>query len=133
MVHDAADWTARNLSAEDLPVLRSATISKATFCPSLSPVIPARSTALDVHEDILAAVTRLDETEAFLAVEPLHGSFRHIALLSDTCVLWPRVNAAGLFEIWRKVVSPTRMRGEAKSPAQARWQRYGAQQFRLQD
>jgi hypothetical protein len=36
----------------------------------------------DVHEDILAAVIRLDETEAFLAVEPLHGSFRHIALLS---------------------------------------------------
>src|SRR5262249_38899720 len=42
----AADRTARRLSAEDLPVLRSATTSKATFCPSLRPCIPARSTAL---------------------------------------------------------------------------------------
>jgi hypothetical protein len=29
-----------------------------------------------VHENILAAVIRLDETEAFLAVEPLYGSSR---------------------------------------------------------
>jgi hypothetical protein len=42
-----------------------------------------------VHEDILAAIIRLDEAEAFLAVEPLHGSLRHVALLSDTCVLRP--------------------------------------------
>src|SRR5262249_61873081 len=42
----AADRTARRLSAEDLPVFRSATTSNATFCPSLSPCIPARSTAL---------------------------------------------------------------------------------------
>jgi hypothetical protein len=34
----------------------------------------------DVHEDILATVIRLDESEALLAVEPLHGSFGHIAL-----------------------------------------------------
>src|SRR6266478_4877269 len=32
----------------------------------------------DVHEDILAAVIRLDEAEAFLAVEPLHDSLRHM-------------------------------------------------------
>jgi len=31
----------------------------------------------DVHEDILAAVVRLDKAEAFLAIEPLHGSLRH--------------------------------------------------------
>ena len=33
----------------------------------------------DVHEDILAAIIWLDEAEAFLAVEPLHGSLRHRA------------------------------------------------------
>ena len=32
----------------------------------------------DVHEDILAAIIRLDEAEAFLAVEPLHDSMRHM-------------------------------------------------------
>jgi len=38
----------------------------------------------DVHEDILAAVIWLDKAEAFLIVEELHGSLRHITLLSDT-------------------------------------------------
>jgi hypothetical protein len=33
----------------------------------------------DVHEDILAAVIRLDESKAFLAVKKLHGSVCHIA------------------------------------------------------
>src|SRR6266853_872103 len=42
----AARWTARRLPAADLPVLRSVTTSKETLCPSLSPCIPARSTAL---------------------------------------------------------------------------------------
>src|SRR5215472_10164363 len=69
----------------------------------------------DVHEDILAAIIRLDEAEAFLAVEPLHGSSRHITLPSGRCERRPRASAAGWFEIWRKVVSPTRGRGEAKS------------------
>jgi hypothetical protein len=59
-----------------------------------------------VHEDILAAIIRLDKAEAFLVVEELHGSFCHIALLSGTCVTRPHVNAASSFEIWRKVVSP---------------------------
>jgi hypothetical protein len=31
----------------------------------------------DVHENILAAVIRLDEAKAFLVVEPLYGSLRH--------------------------------------------------------
>src|SRR5256885_7676390 len=31
----------------------------------------------DVHEDILAAVFRLNETEALLTVKPLHGSRVH--------------------------------------------------------
>ena len=34
----------------------------------------------DVHEDILAAIIWLDESEALLVVEPFHGSFHHIAL-----------------------------------------------------
>jgi hypothetical protein len=46
IVLHAADQAVRRLFAEDLPVLRSATTSKETFCPSLSPGIPARSTAL---------------------------------------------------------------------------------------
>src|ERR1700741_5215718 len=37
----------------------------------------------DMHKDILAAIIRLNEAEAFLVIEPLHGSFCHIALLSD--------------------------------------------------
>jgi hypothetical protein len=32
----------------------------------------------DVHEDILAAVIRLDKAEAFLVVEELHGSLGHM-------------------------------------------------------
>jgi hypothetical protein len=31
----------------------------------------------DVHEDILVAIFRLDEAEAFLAIEPLHCSLVH--------------------------------------------------------
>ena len=31
----------------------------------------------DVHEDILAAIIRLDEAEAFLDVEPLHRTLSH--------------------------------------------------------
>ena len=42
-----ADYlTVRRLSADNLPVRRSVTISKDTFCPSLRFCIAARSTAL---------------------------------------------------------------------------------------
>jgi hypothetical protein len=61
-----------------------------------------------VHEHILAAIIRLDKTEAFLVIEKLHGSLRHITLLSDTSATRPHVSAAGLFEILRKAVKPTR-------------------------
>jgi hypothetical protein len=71
----------------------------------------------DVHEDILAAIIWLNEAEAFLVIEPLHGSFCHIALLSGTCIRWPRVSAADLFEIWRKVVSPDA--GRAARPSRS--------------
>jgi hypothetical protein len=36
----------------------------------------------DVHEHILAAVIRLNEAEAFLAIEPLYRSLRHMTFLS---------------------------------------------------
>jgi hypothetical protein len=38
-----------------------------------------------VYEYILATVIRLNESKALLAVEPLHGSLRHIRLLSGMC------------------------------------------------
>jgi len=66
----------------------------------------------DVYEHILGAVIRLDEAEAFLAVEPFHGSLCHMS--SFKCVfrcvcMRPRVSATGSFEFWEKVVSPSRM------------------------
>jgi hypothetical protein len=64
----------------------------------------------DVHEDILAAIIRLDKAEASLAIEELHGSLRHITLLSDRCVMRLHVSAAGSFEILRKAASSTRTR-----------------------
>src|SRR5882762_3392700 len=64
------------------------------------------------------AVIWLDEAEALLDIEPLHGSLRHLALLSVTYVVGPRASAAGSFEFWRKVVSPTRgaRRGQVVRP-----------------
>src|SRR5258708_18220027 len=47
----------------------------------LSLVEPAHPSAFDradMPEDILAAVIRLDEAEALLDIEPLHGSLRHL-------------------------------------------------------
>src|SRR5215472_8899242 len=55
---------------------------------------PGALNRADVHENVFAAVIRLDEAEAFLAIEPLHGSLRHIALLS-VGVTRQSVNAAG--------------------------------------
>src|SRR5262249_55685953 len=50
----------------------------------------------DMHEDILAAVIWLDESVALLAIEPLHGSLRHLALLSSgRFVARSRAYAAG--------------------------------------
>jgi hypothetical protein len=84
---------------------------------SLSLVKSRQPRAFDranVHEDVLAAVIRLDESEALLAIEPLHSSLRHVSFFS-TCALRPRSSAASSFEIWRKVVNPTQLCREAKS------------------
>ena len=83
MVLHAVNQTARRLSAEDLPVLRSATTSKEIFCPSYEAMHPSAFDRADVHEYILAAIIWLDESEALLAIEPFHGS-RHVALLSGS-------------------------------------------------
>src|SRR5258707_1041436 len=47
----------------------------------------------DVHEDLLAAIIRLDKAEASLVIEELHGSLRHMTVLSGTCVMRPHVSA----------------------------------------
>jgi hypothetical protein len=61
----------------------------------------------DVHEDILAAIIRLDKAEASLVTEELHGTLGHmISSFQIRVVMRPHVSAAGSFEIWRKVVSP---------------------------
>src|SRR5262249_25052720 len=36
----------------------------------------------DVHEHVLAAVARLDESKAFLSIEELHGTYGHHGLLA---------------------------------------------------
>jgi len=66
------------LSAEDFPVFRLATTSKETFCGSFEHKHSGAFDRADVDEDVLAAAIRLDEAEAFLAIEPLHGSLRHM-------------------------------------------------------
>src|SRR5260370_23081112 len=84
----------------------------------VEPMHPSAFDCADMHEDILAAVIWLDEAEALLDIEPLHGSLRHLALLSVTYVVGPRASAAGSFEFWRKVVSPPRAarRGQVVRP-----------------
>src|SRR6266852_4039674 len=79
----------------------------------------------DVHEDILAAIIRLNKAEAFLVIEELHGSLGHM-ISSFHVRVRPHVSAADLFEIWRKVVSPDA--GCAARPsrsAEARLLQYG--------
>jgi hypothetical protein len=53
--------------------------------PFVEAVQPRALDGADMHEDIFAAVIRLDKAKAFLAVEPLHSSLRHASLLSSPC------------------------------------------------
>src|SRR5262249_48605747 len=59
--------------------------------PLVEALHPCAFDRADVYEYILPAVVRLDESVALLAIEPLHGSLRHIGLLSGRCALRPRV------------------------------------------
>jgi hypothetical protein len=47
--------------------------------PFVEPGHPSALDRADVDEYVVAAVIRLDESKALLAVEPLHSSFNHIA------------------------------------------------------
>jgi hypothetical protein len=69
-----------------------------------------------MHEDILAAVIRLNKAKAFLAVEPLHCSLRHESLLSKSEFRWPRRRAAWLLiEVLEEGRQADAVRGEGKS------------------
>src|SRR6266849_1828595 len=46
--------------------------------PLIEAAHPCALDLLDVHEDILAAVIWLDESVAFVWIEPLHDSLRHM-------------------------------------------------------
>jgi hypothetical protein len=63
----------------------------------------------DMHEHILAAVIRLDEAKAFLAIEPFHGSLCHISSLRCVCNEAARQRSR-FVRVLGKVISPTRMR-----------------------
>jgi len=72
----------------------------------------------DMDEDILAAVVGLNETEAFLATEPLHGSLRHGTLPLKLRLLRAAMAQPAKFEFWEKVVSLARSsrRGQVIRP-----------------
>jgi len=53
-----------------------------------------------MDEDVLAAIVRLNEAKAFLAIEPLHGSLRHRMILPlGACIGKLRANAAGYVRV----------------------------------
>jgi hypothetical protein len=71
---------------------------------------------VDVHEDILATIIRLNEAEAFLVVEPFYGSFCHIALFSRyLCNAAARERSQFVRDLEKSRQSKGGMRGEAKS------------------
>ena len=49
---------------------------------------PVARDAGEVHEQVLAVVVRLDEAEALLVAEPLHGSCRHGMFLPVSCAAY---------------------------------------------
>ena len=77
---------------------------------------PSAFDCADMHEHILATVIWLDESKAFLPIEPLHGSLCHIALLRCTCALRPRLKGKPVHSRFGGKSSVRRvMRGAAKS------------------
>jgi hypothetical protein len=59
----AALWIGNNVESNLLPLIEA--------------VHPGALDLLDVHEDILAATIRLDESVAFVWIEPLHRALSH--------------------------------------------------------
>ncbi len=88
-------------------------------CDLLSLVEDTHASAFDcadVHEDILTAIIRLNEAEAFLVIEPLHGSFCHLALLFRyVCNVAARQRSRFVRDFEKSRQSRRGMRGEAKS------------------
>jgi hypothetical protein len=68
----------------------------------------------DMHEHILAAVIWLDEAKAFLAIEPFHGSLRHISSLRCVCNEAARQRSR-FVRVLEKSRQSDAMRDEAKS------------------
>src|SRR5262249_33585783 len=82
----------------------------------IEPLHPGALDRADVHENILAAVIRLDETIALLAVEPLHDSLSHMTLPSGGCVkMAARQPQPVRSRFWRRSSVRREVRGEAKS------------------
>jgi hypothetical protein len=74
-------------------------------CDLLALGQPGKSGALDradVHEDISAAVVRLDEPEAFLAVEPFHSTCRHFSLQSASMSRNHHANQFNVVDVFGK-------------------------------
>jgi hypothetical protein len=67
-----------------------------------------------MNEDILVAILGLNEAEAFLAVEPLHGSDAHWDH-SFKCVFSPRRRRDNKFEFLFEIFRPARQTRQAES------------------
>lgn len=76
---------------------------------------PGTFDGTDVHENVLAAIIRLNKTEALLAVEPLYRTLRHITHLSGACLGRLHSRSPLDFEIWRRSSVQRGSRGRAKS------------------
>ena len=80
----------------------------------------------DVHEDILAAIIRLNEAEAFLVIEPLHGSFCHIALLFRYgCNVAARQRSRFVRDLEKSRQSDAKCAARPSRLAEARWGNVG--------
>lgn len=85
-------------------------------------VQPGALYGADVNEDVLRSIIWLDESEAFLSVEPLDSSLRHNLFLS--CMRRRATQQRDRYrsEIGKKVISLTRKRAKAKSFGRTRYQ-----------
>jgi hypothetical protein len=98
------------------------------------PAHPGAFNRADMHENILAAIVRLNETETFLAVEPLYGSSRHKTLSFSACVHKLRSQTQSfMFEILGEVVSLRAISGGPSRLAEARCMTYNLWRLDLQD
>jgi hypothetical protein len=61
---------------------------------------PGAFDSTDVHEHILAAVIRLDEAEAFLAIKPFYRALRHMTFFQVRVSWAAQLCGPVMFEIW---------------------------------